>query len=161
MCDIVLYICVQASATRLQSSPPNRQLLWLSFQRSPLRCYQVAIVNHWQPGGDVLATSCNTVTTVGDLLATHLRCRRPRQRLALGDFFKQFEKVAKRLRGLATIGDDRQCTGNLLAIYWRSSMIRAMWWQLRRNHRLPQHSQHVASTISARVKGADRLATEK
>ena len=36
-----------------------------------------------------------------------------------GDFLKQFEKVAKHLRGLATIGDGRQSTGNLLATYWR------------------------------------------
>ena len=34
-----------------------------------------------------------------------------------GDFFKQFEKVAKRLRDLATIGDARQSTYNLLATY--------------------------------------------
>ena len=36
-----------------------------------------------------------------------------------------------------------------------------MWWQLRRNHQLPPRRQHVASTISASVKGADRLATER
>ena len=34
----------------------------------------------------------------------------------LGDFFKQFENVAKCLCGLATIDDGRQCTSNILAI---------------------------------------------
>ena len=74
------------------------------------------------------------------------------------DFFKQFEKVAKRLRGLATIGDGRQFTGNLMAIIDDKGNVVVT---------PPQPSvatprrQHVANTISASVKGADRFATER
>ena len=63
----------------------------------------------------------------------------------LGDF----KKVAKRLCGLATIDDGRQCTGNVLAIIDNYGNVVAI---------PPQPS--VASTISASVKEADRLATK-
>ena len=67
----------------------------------PLHFHQVANVKHWQPGGDVLATSCNTVTTVGDSLATHWQLIPNLETMAtLGNFFERFENVAKRWRPL-------------------------------------------------------------
>ena len=71
------------------------------LQWSPLSCHLLwqSCVKHWQPGGDVLATSCNAVTTVGDSLATRWQLIHNLETMAtLGNFFKQFEKVAKRWR---------------------------------------------------------------
>ena len=59
-----------------------------------------------------------------------------------GDFFKQFEKVAKHLRGLATIGDGRQCTGNVLAIIDNKGNFVATPPQPSVATTLPAHCQH-------------------
>ena len=94
-------------------------------------CERKSLTTWWRCIGDLLQHCYNSWRLTGNsftMLATMAM---------LGDFFKQFEKIAKRLHGLATIGDGRKCTGNLLARYWRSLTIRAMWLQLRRNHRLP------------------------
>ena len=122
----------------LQWSPLSCQLLWQSCQRLPLHCHQVANVKHWQPGGDVLATSFNTVTTVGDSLATHWQLIHNLETMAtLGNFFKQFEKVAKRWRPLTIMATYWQRPGD----HWRR---RAMWWQS------PQLS--VATTLPAQFR---------
>ena len=59
----------------------------------------------------------------------------------LGNFFKQFEKVAKHWQPLTMMATYRQRTGD----HWRR---RAMWWQS------PASIGCVASTVSASVNGA-------
>ena len=116
-------------------------------------CERKSLTTWWRCIGDLLQHCHSSWRLTGNLFKMLVTTA------TLGDFFKQFKKVAKRLCGSATIDDGRQCTGNVLAKYWRSLTIRAMWWQFPRNHRLPPRCQHFASTFSDSVKGADRLAT--
>ena len=61
----------------------------------------------------------------------------------LGGCFRQFEKVAKRLRGLATNDDE----GDILAIIRDVVAIPS-------HHRSPPHCQKAASMISVSMNGA-------
>ena len=76
-------------------------------------CERLSLTNWWRCIDDLMQHYHNSWRLTGNsfaMLATTVTF------VDLSIFFKQFKKVAKRLRGLATIDDGRQCTGKVLAI---------------------------------------------
>ena len=117
-------------------------------------CERKSLTTWWRCIGDLLQHCHNSWRLTGNsftMLATTA---------TLGDL-AIFLNSLKKSPSVSVVWQPLTMRGNVLAMSSRTLTIRAMWWQFLRNHRLPPSCQHVASTISASVKGADRLATER
>ena len=114
-------------------------------------CERKSLTTWWRCIGDLLQNCWRLTGNSFTMLAT----------TATFGNLAIFSNSLKKSPSISVVWQPLAMEGNVLATYWRSLTIRAMWWQLRRNHRLPPSRQHVASTISASVKAADRLATER